>query len=68
MSWGVCFWCRWRPWRGPVRLVLEDSLRHHNGPKVFGLGGYHLDTTRPDAAPCKGSSARGPLGWTTRPS
>jgi hypothetical protein len=30
---------------GPLRLVLDDTLCHHKGPKVFGLG-CHLDAVR----------------------
>ncbi|WP_426748395.1 transposase [Myxococcus faecalis] len=30
---------------GPVRLVLDDTLCSHKGPKVFGLGS-HLDAVR----------------------
>jgi hypothetical protein len=31
--------------QGPLRLVLDDTLCHHKGPKVFGLG-CHLDAVR----------------------
>jgi DDE superfamily endonuclease len=31
--------------QGPVRLLLDDTLCHHKGPKVFGLG-CHLDAVR----------------------
>jgi hypothetical protein len=31
--------------RGSLRLVLDDTLCHHKGPKVFGLG-CHLDAVR----------------------
>jgi hypothetical protein len=31
---------------GPLRLVLDDTLCTHKGPKVFGLG-VHVDAVRP---------------------
>lgn len=31
--------------QGPLRLLLDDTLCHHKGPKVFGLG-CHLDAVR----------------------
>lgn len=36
---------RWLPPGAPLRLVVDDTLCHHKGPHVFGLGN-HLDAVR----------------------
>ncbi len=36
---------------GPLRLVLDDTLCTHKGPKVFGLG-VHVDAVRSTRKRC----------------
>jgi hypothetical protein len=41
----LCALLRWLPPEHPIRLVIDDTVAAHKGPKIFGLG-THLDAVR----------------------